>query len=438
MSADATLSAIRLVSLIDVETRILDAASRTELAFITVNETHTLSPYRLAVLWSAGRGVEAVSGLAQAEPNAPFVQWLERVFPILAATFAEPSAVTAADLPAELAGQWSDWLPSQGLLLPWPGAVLLLAREDSWSEPERQLTARLVRAVAVAWRNFDRPSPWARLRRRGWSGQRSLVAAATAAIIAGAVPVTDSVLAPAEMVPAQPAVVRAPLEGVVDKIEVSPNQHVTEGQPLFSLDPTTLSGKLEVTRRELATAQAEYRQAAQAQLFDPKAKSQVAILLGRNEEKQAEVDWLQGQLERIRVRSPRDGVVVLDDPSDWPGRPVAVGERVMLVADETDTEVEAWLPVSDAGQATPGARLTLFLNTDPLSPVRAFVRTVAYETTTRPDGTLAYRIRAGLSDGGQKPRLGLKGTARIDGDRVALAWWLFRRPVTAVRQMLGI
>ena len=141
---------------------------------------------------------------------------------------------------------------------------------------------------------------------------------------------------------------------------------------------------------------------------------------------------------RCHIVEPRAGIAVFDDPSEWIGRPVAVGEKVMLVAAETDTEVEAWLPVGDAGQAQPGNRLTVFLNAAPLSPVHAVVRSVAYEASARPDGTLAHRIRASLSDGQDKPRLGLKGTARIDSDNVPLLWWLFRRPLATVRQTLGV
>ena len=35
------------------------------------------------------------------------------------------------------------------------------------------------------------------------------------------------------------------------------------------------------------------------------------------------------------------------------------------------------------------------------------------------------------------PRLGLRGTARLEGRRVLLAYWLFRRPISALRQFIG-
>lgn len=46
-------------------------------------------------------------------------------------------------------------------------------------------------------------------------------------------PVRLTVLAPGELVPARPAVIRAPLEGVIDTFHVQPNQAVKKDQPLF-------------------------------------------------------------------------------------------------------------------------------------------------------------------------------------------------------------
>lgn len=430
-----------LVALLDLQRRLLRAGSAAETAFIAVNDLHVLIPYRQAILWSRRRGVEAVSGLATLEPDAPFLLWLAPVLDHLARQHADVALLTAADLPPALAEPWPEWLPPHALWVPLSAspdeaAGLLLAKDTPFRATDPPTLAYLADALKVARERFDRPSPWSRLSGRLGSRRRRLALAA-AGVVALFVPVTGSVLAPAEMMPAHPVVVRAPLDGVVDRVHVAPNDAVGEGQPLLDLDATTLAGRLDVARQQAATAEAEHRQAAQAQVFDPKAKTQVAILAGRLEEKTAEVNWLESQLDRIRVKAPKAGIVVFDDVSDWIGRPVAVGEKVMLVADETDTEVEAWVAVADVGETRPEAPLTLFLNTAPLSPLRAMVRTVAYEASARPDGTLAHRVRATLADGEDRHRLGLKGTARIDGATVPLVWWLFRRPLAAVRQMVG-
>jgi multidrug efflux pump subunit AcrA (membrane-fusion protein) len=67
--------------------------------------------------------------------------------------------------------------------------------------------------------------------------------------VLGAVPVHMSVLAPGELVAAQPVVLRAPLDGVIDQIHVQPNQMVRKGERLFGLDEAQISSRLEVARQ---------------------------------------------------------------------------------------------------------------------------------------------------------------------------------------------
>ncbi|WP_096700808.1 HlyD family efflux transporter periplasmic adaptor subunit [Magnetospirillum sp. 15-1] len=421
-----------LLQLLELESRILRAARPVEVAFLAVDMAFSLIPYRQAALWSPVSGMAALSGVAAMEDGSPYGLWLDQVFRALADRDA-PTVITAADLPAALAEPWGDWLPVHALVLPMGGEILLYARDEAFAPNEVALLAHLAALTGVARRALV-PKSWAirlpKSHRVKWL--------AAAGLLVGLFPVTGSVLAPADAVPAHPVMIRAPLDGVVDRIAVQPNERVAEGDRLFDLDGTALSGKLDVARSQWATAEAEYRQAAQAMVFDPKAKAQIAILSGKAEEKAAEVRLLDSQLARIAVKAPRPGIAVFDDPSDWIGKPVAMGEKVMAIADETDTEVEAWVAAADMGDVQPGARLTLFLNTAPLSPLRATVRSVAYEAAARPDATIAHRVRAGLAEGEAKPRLGLKGTARIDGDRVPLVWWLFRKPLATIRQFVGV
>ncbi|RYY94845.1 MAG: HlyD family secretion protein, partial [Comamonadaceae bacterium] len=146
---------------------------------------------------------------------------------------------------------------------------------------------------------------------------------------------------------------------------------------------------------------------------------------------------LQDQLQRAQVTAPRDGVALLDDPTEWVGKPVAVGERVMSVADAHEVEIEAWLSPSDAIELPPGSAVQLYLNSRPLSPVAGTLRYAAHEAVPRPDGSYAYRVRAVLPEGSDAARVGLKGTAKLSGGRVAAIYWVLRRPIASLRQMTG-
>jgi hypothetical protein len=438
-----------LSTLVQLGKRGRHAATPQELGFVMVNETHSLVPYRQAVLWrrdAAGAGsVIAISGAAVVERNAPLTLWLSRALAKLDAAAADnaPRAVSADDLPPALREEWEEWLPAHGLWMPIMAGddrrlgALLFARDQPWSEGERHLLQELVDGYAGAWAVFRGRrrlfGPWL------WRPNRMVkLAIAVAVFLALWLPIRLSALAPADVVPLKPAIVRAPLDGVVDRFKVEPNQDVKQGQPLLDLDPRAIKNRLEVARQALAVAEAEYRQAAQQAVFDDKSRSQLAILKGRMDQRRAEARYAQSLADRIHVTAPRGGIALLDDPDDWIGRPVSIGERLMEIADPSQAELEIWLPVADAINLKPGAVVDFFLNISPDAPLHAALRQTSYEAAMSPNGVLGYRLKARFAEGTPLPRIGLRGTAKVYGDRVTLFYYLMRRPLAAARQLLGL
>jgi hypothetical protein len=434
------------------------AGGRRELAFLAVNDTYAIAPYRQAALWFEGRGVEALSGVVEPVANVPYAQWLERVCGFLRARHRAPAAVTAAQLPPELGADWGEWLPPFAAWLPMGAAAeplaspgepeggLLLAAEQEWDEATLSALAEWAEAWHHAWRARDgaRGLSWRRAwdalrgpaRPTRWWRRRPLQAAVAVAALM-CVPVRLSVLAPGELVPRHPAVIRAPVDGVIGQFSVEPGQAVKAGQPLFGFDDASMAARQDTAAQALGTAQAEYRQQAQQAVSDARSKPQLAPALGKIEEKRAEADFYAAQLERSHVSAPVAGVALFDDPSDWIGKPVQIGERVMRIAAPGDVEVEAWLALGDAIDLPDGAPLRLYLASDPLAPLDAHVRYVAHDAIARPDGSYAYRVRATL-DAPARQRVGLKGTAKLSGERVPLAYWMLRRPWSLLRQATGI
>lgn len=254
-------------------------------------------------------------------------------------------------------------------------------------------------------------------------------------------PVRQSVLAPAEVVARDPVVVAAPLDGVIESFAVAPNQPVHAGQELFRFDDTKLRSQYEVAKRTLDIARAELRRASQSAFNDRESSAQIDLLRARVKLREAELDHARALLDRVVDTAERDGVAVFTHANDWIGRPVVTGERVMEIADPAHTELRIDLPVADAIVLEPGAEVVLFLDAEPLMPRVAHLKTASYEAEVTPSGTLAYRVTAVFDDsedGGLPPRVGLHGTAKVYGEQVPLALYLFRRPLSAVRRALGV
>lgn len=438
----------RLGRLIQLQFEARHAATREELFFHVVNNTHHALTYRQAVIWSVEGGrrgaIVAASGVPELDPDAPYIVWLTKLLAhIASAEDQNVREIGPDDIPADLRGEWVNWLPAKAAWIPMIGSKggllggLFVSREEAWTEDDEYLLAQLVDSYAVAWINFIAQRPWfSRTAGRLFRGR--IVWLCLALVIAAMfIPVSQTVLAPAGVVAEAPALVRSRLKGVIRQIHVQPYETVTEGQLLLDLDDTDLRNQLRLAELNLEVARAEHRLDAQKAVFDAKSKNRIQILRGRIDIQVARVKRVRDQLELIEVRATQAGVAVFDDVNDWIGRPVVAGEKIMQIAAPEAVELEAALPVSDAINFEPAAKVVFFSNIDPDKTLRARVRSSSFRATVTPEGILAYRIKAAFDTDAGKPRIGLRGTAKIYGGTTKLFYLLFRRPLSKARQWLG-
>ena len=432
-----------LLAVAALEERARAADSAAALAFSIANDAYPLLGFRQALVFDAAWSLRAVSGLALPSEDSPYLVWLRRAAAWLATLPAGDGplwvAAADADLPAEIADDWQEW---------WPAGLWLLRLADRQREPaaavvflldappDPAIAAQLVR-LAGTWGYC-----WGVLvggkRRWNWrpstSGRRlALVALALLCLL----PVRQSALAPAEVIPEEALIVAAPLDGVIRTFHVRPNQPVRQGEALFSLDDTTLKSRLDVAAKAVAAADAELHAASQRAYDNAPSRNEIALLAGRAAEKRAELAAIRAQLARVDVPAPRDGVAVFADANDWLGRPVATGERILLLADPTQPALQINLPVADAIALEVGAPVKLYLTTHPLSAIDGHITETSYQAHITPDGLAAYRLRAALDGRPDEARLGLRGTAKVYGGWTLLSYYVLRRPLAALREWSG-
>lgn len=441
----AALPTPALAGLVQLERQARAADTPAALGFVMVNDTRRLLPYRQAMLWDSREDrLACLSGLAVVEADAPFNHWLagqcrawqgQHPGPALAQLNA--SALGSADqaLWAEYLPPWLVWLPlvdRQGGAL----GALLLGRDQPLDADEARLLPLLQDAYGHAWASLQPPR--GRTLKRLHRDRRWWLGGGVALLALLLLPIRQAALAPAEIVALQPSVLRAPLQGVVERLLVEPNQPVKAGEALIQLDARELQSRLEASRQALAIAEGEFRQAQQQALSDARSKAGLAVLQGRREQAMAEVRYLEQSLERTRILAPHDGVALFDDPAQWQGRPVALGEQILQVADPARTRLEIQLPVADAIELQSDAEVLLFLNTDPAAPLSARLERLGYRATATAEGTMAYRLKAAFDEADPRLRIGLKGTAKVYGQRTTLFTYLLRRPLASLRIWLAL
>lgn len=304
---------------LELERQTRAARTADQLAYSLANDGQSLFGFRHAALLIAGK-VRAITGVSAVEPNAPFVAFVEQAVAQLfkLELVKQARVIPASALSGPIQADWQSLSAAQVFWLPLidrQGQVfggVWLARDVPWNPSEQVLLSQLGDTYSHAWLALQPRQPW-RLR---WTRKRQ-VALAAVLVLGLLIPVRQSVLAPAEVVPLGGRVVAAPLDGVIAEFLVKPNQSVKTGDLLLRFEGTTLKAQADVADRALGVAEAELKANAQRAFADAESSSKIDLLAARVEQKRAERDYAHELLKRSEVRAERDGIAVFADAERW-------------------------------------------------------------------------------------------------------------------------
>lgn len=437
-------SANRSAVLLQLEAEARRAESVKALQFLIANDTRRLVPYRQAYVLEARQSryrTEVISSLGVVERNAPALRWTDALVSVLAGKqdTQRVRLVTANDAPASLHNDWGSFSFAHAALCPLftPSGehigALWISRDEPFDDAERALLARLGETYGHAWRALSGGSAKRRRLPFRWMGLIAMLVAGAAMFL----PVRMTALAPSEVAATDPNVVAAPMNGVINEMLVAPNTPVETGDPLFRFEAVDLRNEHIIAERRLDVARATYRQAQSGAFQSNDSRARLAQLETEVNLRSMERDYARERLDRVTVTAQRPGLVVYSDPADWEGRPVDVGERVMEIVSSNAVHLRIDLPVADAIVIEPGAEVAMFLDSDPLDPLRGTVTSASYVAEKTAADVLAFPLKARLADDEPPPRIGLQGTAKIYGQQTTLFYYLFRRPISAARQFIG-
>lgn len=428
----------KLLLLLKLEGEIRQAPNWAATVFHAVNEAQALAGFGQGFFFRRDRrggfSCEAVSHVASVDAHAPLTAAMTGVVSRLS----EPDNMQAFSLAKVLKGTQYPfaealWLP----LLDKSGkafAGLLYNKKDPWTDEGQSVAKRITEAYGHALRVHSPPQLLRSISLPGWA----LYGLPCLAALLALVPVPLTTLAPFEVVPFDPTPVTAPIDGAIASIAADANVGVRQGQLLFRFDDTTQRADVSVASQKFAVAQARLETARNGAFSDAEMKRSLAVVERETDLAEAELAYAQSLLSRTEVVAPAAGLLIYSAKSDWTGRPVRVGEKVMEIADPRHVAYRIDLAVHDAIALDQGAHVRLFLDADPLHPRQAQLFQESYHATEKAGGQLSYTLRAKPVGAGEPPRIGLRGTAQLSGEYVSLGFYLLRRPIAAARQYFGI
>ena len=425
-----------------------------ELYFQIVNETRNIVPYSTGVLLTTNikskYKVVAISDISVIDSTSPYIQWIESVVEDLNSN-SKSKEIFVVEVKNDLKeinyNSLLEYAPPNLLFMPIISTkensdvnyIFLLFKDSNWIENDILILKHLSSSLSYFLFAMRTCGILSAIKKISFKN-RYFKIILLLLIISMFLPVKLSVLAPLEVDPKNPYVVTSPLNGVVEDIKVFPNDKVLINQLVVQFDDVDFRNNYLVSKRTLDVANAELFTIKQSSFMDPKQKSQISQLENQVQLKEAELSFAKDQLDKTKIYAKEEGIVIINNPNDWKGKPVSTGERIFLIANPKNIELKIMLPVSDAIFLEENAIVKAFFDNDPTNSWNAKVKYISYKPELTEQNILSYKMIAEFDDineNGYVPSIGLRGTGKIYSKKVSLFFYIFRKPITATRQWIG-
>jgi hypothetical protein len=439
--------------LIQLEFNLKNCENDNELFYSIVNQTLEIIPYEQAVLfgidYSSKLKVEAISNIVSVDATSPFVQYTLDLANNLLNLYntEEIKLVNTSDLPKDIKDQIKEYSPSNIVWIPLKTIknnievefYLMLFRNEIFNQKEIEL----LNYLASSYKYFlfaTKKNSFSTKLKNMKINNKYVKYVFVALFLAMFIPVKMSVLAPCEIQAKNPYVLTSPIDGSIDEIKVNSNEHIKKDKLIVKIKDIDLINTYEISKKKLDTVQAELHSMIQAGFYDIDKKSQISRLETEVKLKEAELAYAKSLLEKTDIYSKAEGIVIVDNPNEWKGKPVITGERILLIANPNEIEIKIMLSVKDALFLEENADVKIFVDNKIFETWNAKITQISYKPQATPENVISYKIIADFDDLKENeniPKIGLRGTAKIYSQEVTLFFYLFRKPITSLRQLIA-
>jgi biotin carboxyl carrier protein len=225
--------------------------------------------------------------------------------------------------------------------------------------------------------------------------------------------------------------VAAPYDGKLEKSLVEPGDQVTEHQLLARLDGRELRWELAGLEAELNRAE-KSRDSAMA--IGSMAEAQQADL--EYERVALKIKLLQNRLDRLEVRSPLSGIVISGDLKKTVGAPLSVGQVLFEISPLDRMIVEVAIPEREILHVMRGMEVVFRVDAYPGKKWSGIIHKIFPRAEMRESESI-YLAEVHLDNASGELRPGMKGQARVIGQRHKLGWNLFHKPYESLGMLIG-
>jgi len=420
------------------------SGSRQGLIFLILNDTIQIIKYDRAILWefdeSGSPSLLGVSGQAKISKKSAFADhWLSiiknipdvKVPQILSA---KPPEIKEGILPAVSAALNMTsilWLPifSQDKL----ALGLMLERwNTSWQYDEIEILNYLMKGYGAAWGKYIPRFSLTKLLKR-----RTILFGLLLTVIILSIRVPLRISAPCEIVAKDPVMITAPVEGTIEKVVATPGEFVKKGDILVQYDKRIPLEELKVAEKQVQISKSELERANNLSAKDPHALTDLAVLALKLKKEAIQLDLAKYRASLLTIKAPENGVIMIDNPDEWRGHPVKIGEKIMMIADPQQTKIQIWVPENDNITLDLKKPIKIYLNVSPEKSHYATLSYISSYSSLSDKSIQSFTAEAEWQEPPKDIKMGLKGTAILYGDNVSIFYLGMRRPFSYLRNLFG-
>jgi hypothetical protein len=442
---------INFSSILQLENDCRDSENSTQLNFTIVNNTSTVVQYEKAILLSQKKKnkykIQTVSNISQIDKKSQYSQLIESLTNHIQKNQNPQSLFLInpqEDLSKEQYQELQDYEISNIAYIPIKrekynnkvNSVLLLFRKENFSDDEKLILEHLSNTFSyfmLSEKNLEKNAFISFLNSLGY--MKYLIILIIALMF---IPVKMNVLAPLTIKPKDEHIVTAPIDGIIKEIYVSPNQFVNINDKLIKFDTTDSKNKYFIAQKSLELSKTTLHATKQDSFYNNDSKNRIIQLQAEVKLKESQATFEKSILEKSIIYAKKSGEIIIDNPLQLIGKNISVGQKLFSIANSENIEIEIMLQVSDAIFIKKGYEAKIFLDNNPIKSYNATIENISYKPQIDETNTLAYKITANFDDTlDEIPNIGLKGTAKIYSQEVTLFFYLFRKPITKTRQIIG-
>jgi len=215
---------------------------------------------------------------------------------------------------------------------------------------------------------------------------------------------------------------------VVKNCAVEDGASVKKGDPILQYDTDRMRFQLAAAQASFKESDAEYEQESKASFTDRERLGRLKILAHKREQAQIAIAEAQWYLAHSQVKAEADGVVTLPEGSadKLSGRALRQGEKQFDILSSDGMIAEIMVNEKDASVLDGKPRVLLFLHTRPELPIRVRILSERFYPELTEQNIYSYNLKAEMIDKVPDLRYGMRGVARVTGEKVKLGYYLFR------------